>query len=228
MGTRGPAGLPGVTGATGATGAEGPTGAMGLQGASGLNGATILSGSGQPTPTVGVGGDFYLETGNETLWGPKTASGGWGLGGISLVGATGATGLLGATGATGPTGPTGATGPTGPGYTFVTATGNPGPLPKAGVTYWVDVEVRMSTQSSPATGWCVVGEGVTVGDVYFFGSFNLPSNLLTPLPGVSISGVLSIPTVIAPLPLTVLCSASSGQINMGTVQWYVSPVQVTP
>lgn len=64
---------------------------------------TLRSGSGAPATTLGVAGDFYLDTAATALYGPKTA-GGWGE----------ATSLIGPTGATGPAGPKGDIGPEGP------------------------------------------------------------------------------------------------------------------
>lgn len=69
----------------------------GSNGTNGTNGNTLLSGAGAPGSGVGVNGDFYINTTNSTIYGPKTA-GAWGSG----------TSLVGATGATGPTGPIGA------------------------------------------------------------------------------------------------------------------------
>jgi hypothetical protein len=104
---------------------------------------TILNGIGAPSKTIGIDGDFYIDTKNANLYGPKT-KGVWkvatslkqleirteattigepgtvgptgpkGLtGDKGATGATGATGAQGLTGATGPIGLTGATGPAG-------------------------------------------------------------------------------------------------------------------
>lgn len=69
---------------------------------------TIRYGVGAPTQSLGLDGDFYVDTANYIFYGPRVA-GNWGVG-QSLVGPTGPTG---ATGPTGPAGPTGATGPAG-------------------------------------------------------------------------------------------------------------------
>jgi hypothetical protein len=110
----------GSTGAQGTTGVQGPVGPTGATGPAGTNGNTVLNGSGAPSNAIGVNGDFYIDTANDTIYGPK-AAGAWPATGTSLVGPTGsqgATGLTGATGvgvqgATGPTGPSGPSGPTG-------------------------------------------------------------------------------------------------------------------
>ena len=121
---------------------------------------TILNGIGAPTKTIGIDGDFYIDTKNANLYGPKT-KGVWKVatslkqleirteattigepgtvgptgpkGDKGLTGDKGATGL---TGATGPAGPTGATGATGPqGLTGATgATGPAGPTGDTGAT----------------------------------------------------------------------------------------------
>jgi len=64
-----------------------------------LRQAGILSGSGAPAAGLGLDNDFYIDTTNDDIYGPKT-SGAWGS----------ATSLIGPTGATGPTGPAGADG----------------------------------------------------------------------------------------------------------------------
>lgn len=77
QGTTGPQGVQGVKGDTGATGPQGTTGATGPQGptgatgAAGVSGSTILNGAGPPSPAVGAGGDYYLDTTGDVLYGPK-------------------------------------------------------------------------------------------------------------------------------------------------------------
>ncbi len=108
QGSMGPQGLPGLTGATGASGAQGPAGIAGV------NGKTILSGAGSPAAagTIGTAGDFYLDTLNNLLYGPRFPDPiGWV--GAAVVALVGPQGLPGATGATGPQGVAGATGPQG-------------------------------------------------------------------------------------------------------------------
>ena len=81
------------------TGPQGATGRAGPMGPAGSNGTVIYSGIGAPSATLGNVGDFYLDTTNCVLYGPKVASG-WGAG-VSLQGATG------------PAGPQGPAGPPG-------------------------------------------------------------------------------------------------------------------
>ena len=59
-------------------------GLKGAQGEKGKGGATILSGITAPTTSQGKIGDWYIDTQNKHLYGPKTESG-WGTG-ISLIG----------------------------------------------------------------------------------------------------------------------------------------------
>jgi hypothetical protein len=68
-------------------------------------GRLLRYGAGAPSSSLGVVGDFYIDTTNSRLYGPKLVAG-WGSY-ISIIGPTGPTG---ATGATGPTGPAGANG----------------------------------------------------------------------------------------------------------------------
>jgi hypothetical protein len=61
----------------GPSGGPGPRGATG---ASGINGRSILNGITNPSnPSVGTDGDFYINTTNYTIFGPKT-DGDWGTG----------------------------------------------------------------------------------------------------------------------------------------------------
>lgn len=55
---------------------------------------TILNGTNNPSPSLGTNGDFYLNTSNNTLYGPK-ASGSWPSSGVLLVGPQGAAGASG-------------------------------------------------------------------------------------------------------------------------------------
>lgn len=61
---------------------------QGTDGSNGTDGTQILSGSGAPTSGVGVNGDWYIDTTNEILYGPK-ASGSWPGSGINLGGSGG-------------------------------------------------------------------------------------------------------------------------------------------
>jgi len=68
-----------------ATGPQGPQGTAGTNGINGINGNTILFGTTNPSNSAtGINGNFYLNTSNYTLFGPKTA-GAWGDG-VSLFG----------------------------------------------------------------------------------------------------------------------------------------------
>jgi hypothetical protein len=89
---------------------------------------TILSGAGVPSKTTGINGDFYIDTKNANLYGPKT-KGVWKLttslrplpvkttpavpGATGAAGTTGAAGLIGPRGLPGIAGDKGATGLTG-------------------------------------------------------------------------------------------------------------------
>ena len=50
---------------------------LGTSGPQGPRGTGLLNGVGVPSPTLGINGDFYLNTSNMNLYGPKTDSG-WG------------------------------------------------------------------------------------------------------------------------------------------------------
>ena len=109
---------------------------------------TILSGAGVPSKTLGINGDFYIDTKNLNLYGPKT-KGVWKITTslksrevpvvANVIGESGAMGQTGAKGATGDKGATGATGPQGvPGIQGLTGligtTGVAGAVGLAGAT----------------------------------------------------------------------------------------------
>ena len=171
----------GVAGATGATGATGTTGAQGIQGIQGLTGATgatgaagadgnsVLSGTVNPTSSVGGQGDFYFNTATAVMWGPKGATS-WPSSTVSLVGpagATGATGAAGAVGATGPAGKSTLNGTTGPtssdgnvGDFFINTTSNKifGPKTSGG---WPTSGISMvgtAGVTTVGTGTCGAGQ----------------------------------------------------------------------
>ena len=83
---------------------------------------TILSGAGVPAKSLGINGDFYIDTKNLNLYGPKT-KGVWKVTTslrsrdvpvvANVIGESGAMGQTGAKGATGDKGSTGAAGPQG-------------------------------------------------------------------------------------------------------------------
>jgi hypothetical protein len=64
---------------------------------------SVLNGSGSPTSGVGYSGDLYINTADQTLWGPKTSDVLWPTGYVSLVGPAGSgiSGVAGASGAVG-------------------------------------------------------------------------------------------------------------------------------
>lgn len=95
----------------------------------GTIGNTISYGPGTPLPTQGTAGDFWIDTIDHVIYGPKTASG-WPFVGTSMVGPRGPTGLQGAVGPMGDTGPTGATGARG----ATGASGAPGAAGATGAT----------------------------------------------------------------------------------------------
>lgn len=85
----GPQGQPGIQGPVGPQGVsiQGPQGAQGLQGPQGpqgIPGSKILSGVGDPAPSVGDNGDYYLDQAQAYLWGPK--AGGLWAGSLDLRG----------------------------------------------------------------------------------------------------------------------------------------------
>lgn len=86
-------------------GPQGPAGATGPAGV----GSAWRQGEGAPASGLGSNGDYYLNTTNGDIYGPKTA-GAWG--GVIFNIAEGQQGPAGPTGATGAAGPAGADGRT--------------------------------------------------------------------------------------------------------------------
>ena len=80
-GATGQKGEKGNTGATGQKGEKGDTGATGEKGEKGdtgipgQNGSKIYAGIGAPTINIGAVGDWYIDSQNKRLYGPKEASG---------------------------------------------------------------------------------------------------------------------------------------------------------
>src|SRR5690606_30831247 len=78
-------------GEDGMDGLQGEQGEQGEQGSAGEDGSTILAGSGGPTASIGVMGDYYINQDTRELYGPKIDATTWGSP-ISLRGASGADG----------------------------------------------------------------------------------------------------------------------------------------
>jgi collagen triple helix repeat protein len=93
-GATGPAGPAGPKGDTGAAGANGSNGSAGAPGKDGTNGKTILNGIGAPAAGLGSVGDFYIDTEENEIYGPKAAT--WGPG-TSLKGEEGSPWTVGGT-----------------------------------------------------------------------------------------------------------------------------------
>jgi hypothetical protein len=130
---------------------------------------TILNGVGAPKSTVGIDGDFYIDTKLMNMYGPKK-NGAWpspvslkGTSGVDGKNGTTSVGTTGATGATGPAGPvgpagakgekgdkgeTGATGPAGP----AGPTGSAGAAGSAGATGATGAKGDTGTVLAPTVG----------------------------------------------------------------------------
>ena len=76
-----------------------PVSLIGPNGRAGTDGKSVLNGTGVPSTALGVDGDFYIDTMNTTLYGPKVG-GTWGDA-VMLIGPRGEQGQTGAAGANG-------------------------------------------------------------------------------------------------------------------------------
>jgi hypothetical protein len=118
------------------------------------SGTSVLNGSGVPSNETGSNGDFYINTVNYDIYGPKS-SGVWGNA-TSIIGPTGATG---ATGATGSTGATGAQGPT-----DVHIGEN---APENTTKIWIDSDdpTGSNPYQTPTIGSTSIASGQTIGTI---------------------------------------------------------------
>ena len=78
-GEKGEKGNDGAKGEKGEKGEKGNDGEKGEKGEKGNDGTQIIPGIGTPTPSIGNNGDWYIDTKNKKLYGPKTQNG-WGDG----------------------------------------------------------------------------------------------------------------------------------------------------
>ncbi len=132
-------------------------GVAGATGSAGADGNSVLSGTSNPTSNVGSQGDFYFNTANSTMWGPKGATS-WPAAGVSLIGATGAKGDTGAAGAAGAAGVAGATGATGPAGKS-TLNGTSGPTSADGNVgdFFINTSTNKIYGPKTAGGWPSTG-----------------------------------------------------------------------
>jgi hypothetical protein len=139
---------------------------------------TILSGEGVPAKSLGINGDFYIDSKSMNMYGPKKnnswpipismrgpsgpvgPSGVDGKNGTSATSGAGATGAVGPAGpagpqgATGPAGPAGATGPAGASGSGSSSTGPAGPAGATGAQGPKgDTGTAASIQSVNLTQW---------------------------------------------------------------------------
>lgn len=98
-----------ISGCEGPSGADGPQGPTGPVGPAGENGSVIHAGQGEPGSGIGNPGDYYLDTLNSLLYGPKTEDNTWGIP-IDLKGADGQDGSQILSGTTAPEASQGAIG----------------------------------------------------------------------------------------------------------------------
>ncbi|MNK33283.1 Collagen triple helix repeat protein [compost metagenome] len=163
---------PKTTGAWGsATSLIGPAGADGTDGTDGADGLMIRTGTGVPGAGLGNDGDFYINTTNHDIYGPKTA-GAWGSA-TSLVGPQGSAGNDGADGTDGTDGvgvPVGGT--TGQLLAKNSATDFD--------TEWIDApEVGVTSSDSATVDFSGLGTGASALTASVKRSTTIAGNLIT-------------------------------------------------
>lgn len=211
-------------GDTGPAGPAGPVGATGVQGIQGPNGSQILSGSGVPSSSLGVNGDFYLDISTSKLYGPKTAAS-WGSP-LSLMGATGANGATGAQGNTGATGAQGSTGATG-------VQGNTGATGATGVAGAAGTPGSkiLSGTAMPDAALGADGDYFLDKTTYFLygpktgGAWGLPVNLQGPMGPQGATGATGATGAAGATGVTGATGATgaAGNVNVIYSAWMTSP-----
>ena len=143
----------------------GPQGSAGANGTNGTNGCSLLNGSGAPSGGTGSNCDFFIDTLNNRLYGPK-ASGSWPGGYVSLVGPAGATGATGSAGSNGTNGTNGTNG-----CSVLNGSGTPSSGTGANCDFYIDTAAHCLYGPKSAGAWpgsCIdlVGPaGTGTGDV---------------------------------------------------------------
>ena len=183
-GATGPQGTAGTAGATGAQGTAGTAGAQGQTGLTGVTGLGILTGVTAPTGGTGRDGDFWIDTAQSKLYGPR-ALGSWPAG-TFLIGATGAQGTAGTAGTAGSAGATGnnyISDPVIDTWTFRTATGptglNPGDIRfnTATIASITNIYAHATSANSVARD-AYFTNGVIVGEIIYVRLAGTPSTFL--------------------------------------------------
>lgn len=178
----------------------GSGGGGGGAGSPGADGKTVLNGTTAPSNAVGTNGDFYLNTVNFTMYGPK-AAGAWPAG-VSLIGTNGTNGSNGTNGKTilnGTAAPSSGVGTDGDFYINTTATTIYGPKASgawpagvsligtgggSGVTFVTDTNGQGVGIVGPDGK--VMGQGIATADVT--ANFNVAyvqANLVVPVNSAS-------------------------------------------
>ncbi|MEY4380371.1 MAG: hypothetical protein RLZZ378_774, partial [Actinomycetota bacterium] len=196
---------------------------------------TILNGVGAPKSTLGIDGDFYIDTKLMNMYGPKK-NGVWpaavslkgqagvdGKNGTTSAGSAGATGAQGPVGPVGPAGPagakgekgdkgeTGATGPAGP-------TGSAGAAGSAGATGATGAKgdtgtATVTVQSVSIPTWTMSGSPTGIhSDSNAFGTLLANKKYRF---NISIAGILSDAVSRSRYTATLNCSDASATISYG-------------
>lgn len=125
------------------------TGGSGGSGLPGADGKTVRNGAGAPAGTLGVAGDFYIDTTAKTIYGPKSGSG-WGAP-TSLIGSAGAEGSPGIPGEPGAAGAAGAAGQDG--RSVLHGSGAPSVIVGADGDFYIDLDTHTFYGPRTAGAW---------------------------------------------------------------------------
>lgn len=191
-------------GGVGPAGPAGPAGPQGIQGIPGLDGKTIRNGSGAPAAGLGVDGDFYIDTTNDLIYGPKTG-GSWGTG----------TSIVGPAGPAGPTGPTGADGQSSSFYDYKIKTGVTSGDPGSTFIIYNNGSQTSSTQINVSHidkdnyDLDILLALIKTGDIFFIQDSSDSNNYQK----WQVSATPTIQTGYIEIPVTLVTSAGTGSSN---------------
>ena len=160
-------------GPAGADGLQGPQGPAGPVGPAGENGSVMHAGQGEPGSGIGNPGDYYLDTLNSLLYGPKTEDNTWGIP-IDLKGADGQDGADGSQILSGTTSPAASLGSEGDFYLNTTNFDLYGPKTQSG--WGIPINLQATTNVMYSSWFNIVWNDI---DDPVFKTMRIPESRIT-------------------------------------------------
>lgn len=165
---------------------------VGPAGSNGTPGSVILSGASAPTSGQGVNGDFFLETTNSRLYGPK-ASGAWPGTYLTLKGSDGVVGSNGKSILNGAAAPTAGTGVEGDFYLETTNSRLYGPK---GASTWPGTYTSLIGPAGPVTQWSTANTDASISTTEFqtrYTALGCVENVIRYYASFGWKGVINVP-----------------------------------